>query len=305
MFKTILFATNASEACDAAAKTAFELADKYDAALTLVHVCHQNASTARVEEDAFKSQSDYDHLDGERRIKLKNTIKGMYAHLAQKHREPTLELLLGKPWSKILEYAEHINADCVILGGHVRQGNPSTERFRGFVGSTIQAVTYGALCPVFVVSRPCETCFWYFNQIVFGADFSAESIKAFEFAYESAKLMGCRLHLFHALNIETSQAGVGPGQMSIENRIKSAKENIHDMYVSRMNNFDNYEICVWEGVPYVELLKFSREIRADLIVMARHTGEQQNDTPSVGSTVEQVILRSACPVVSVNVPDPF
>jgi nucleotide-binding universal stress UspA family protein len=70
-----------------------------------------------------------------------------------------------------------------------------------------------------------------------------------------------------------------------------------------MEGFDNYEIEVWEGTPYVEILKYSRDKQADLIVMAHHTREIDPEKAVLGSTVEQVVLRSACPVASVNHPD--
>jgi nucleotide-binding universal stress UspA family protein len=78
---------------------------------------------------------------------------------------------------------------------------------------------------------------------------------------------------------------------------------MEDEYVSQMGDFDNYEIAIWEGIPYVELLKFSRETSGDLIVMAHHTRNIDPDEALLGSTVEQVVLRSACPVASVNRPD--
>jgi nucleotide-binding universal stress UspA family protein len=53
----------------------------------------------------------------------------------------------------------------------------------------------------------------------------------------------------------------------------------------------------------VEILKFARDVQADLIVMAHHTRETDPELALLGSTVEQVVLRSACPVASVNRPD--
>jgi nucleotide-binding universal stress UspA family protein len=70
-----------------------------------------------------------------------------------------------------------------------------------------------------------------------------------------------------------------------------------------MADYDNYEVEVWEGIPYVEILKFARERNGDLIVMAHHTREVDPDDAVLGSTVEQVVLRAACPVASVNRPD--
>jgi nucleotide-binding universal stress UspA family protein len=70
-----------------------------------------------------------------------------------------------------------------------------------------------------------------------------------------------------------------------------------------MNGYDNYEIEVREGIPYIEILKLARERTGDLIVMAHHTREVDPEKAVLGSTVEQVVLRSACPVASVNHPD--
>jgi nucleotide-binding universal stress UspA family protein len=92
-------------------------------------------------------------------------------------------------------------------------------------------------------------------------------------------------------------------QVEIENRIKAAKEKIEKRYIAKLNGYDNYSIEVREGIPYVEILKFAREKTGDLIVMAHHTKEVDPEKAVLGSTVEQVVLRSACPVASVNHPD--
>ena len=47
----------------------------------------------------------------------------------------------------------------------------------------------------------------------------------------------------------------------------------------------------------------AEEEQADLIVMAHHTREIDPELALLGSTVEQVVLRSSCPVASVNHPD--
>ena len=74
-------------------------------------------------------------------------------------------------------------------------------------------------------------------------------------------------------------------------------------YASKLNGYDNYSIEAMEGVPYVEILKYARERQGDLIVMAHHTRRVDPEEAELGSTVEQVVLRSACPVASVNHPD--
>lgn len=302
MFKKILFATNASPACDAAAKIAFELAEKYESQLILLHAfgepSHGSGAFVTDYVSGEKESAGPDYIEW-----VKEEMKTTYDPLIKKHGEPDYEAVAGIPSTEILRFARAVEADCIIMGAHARQDDPAAARFRGIIGTTMQKVALKAKCPVLIISRPCETCFWYFNQIVFGTDFSKASMSAFQFAYKMAKSIGCKLHLFHALNIETSQAGVSPGQLSIEDRIRGAKEKIETQYVSKMEDFDNYEIVVWEGVPYVELLKFAREVSGDLVVMAHHAKDVAIDDAVMGSTIEQVVLRSACPVASVNKPD--
>ena len=92
-------------------------------------------------------------------------------------------------------------------------------------------------------------------------------------------------------------------QYKIEDNLRKAREKIRKNYVSRIKDFDDYEIEVWEGIPYVEIVKFAREKYADLIVMAHHTREPDPEKARLGSTLEQVVLRATCPVASVNRPD--
>ncbi len=73
--------------------------------------------------------------------------------------------------------------------------------------------------------------------------------------------------------------------------------------VPDLKGYEKHTVEVWEGIPYVEILKFARDRQADLIVMAHHTREIDPEEAELGSTVEQVVLRSSCPVASVNHPD--
>lgn len=299
MFKTILFATTASPACDAAAKIAFELAEKYQSKLILFHVygvpSHGNSFYVTNFSTGEQDQAGPDYEKW-----VKEEMKDTYKDLIEKHGMPEIDVIAGVPSTEILRVAKKRDIDFIIMGAHTRPDETGAARFRGIVGTTMQTVARRAKCPVMIISRPCETCFWYFNKIIFGTDFSKASMAAFQFAYKMAKFIGCKLYLFHAMDIGPTQAGVTPGQKSIEQSIKEAEQRIEKEYVSQFEDFDNYEISIWEGVPYVELLKFARETSSDLIVMAHHTRDIEPDEALLGSTVEQVVLRSACPVASVN-----
>ena len=302
MFENILFATTASPTCDAAANVAFELADKYDSRLKVFHVFGfptRGYSPYVVDArtgDREDSSSDY-------LAWVEEEMKNTYTKFLEQKHPIELEAKVGIPATEILRTARKESADLIVMGAHSREDDVGATRYRGVVGSTMQKVAKKARCPVLIVSRPCTTCFWYFSNIVFATDFSKASYSAFLFAYKVAKAIGCMLHIVHAVDVSSLQIGKEDSQQRIEEKIASAKEKIESTYVAQMDDFENYTVEVWEGIPHVEILKFTRERSGDMIVMAHHTRDVDPDQAELGSTVEQVVLRSSCPVASVNHPD--
>jgi nucleotide-binding universal stress UspA family protein len=234
---------------------------------------------------------------------VKEEMKNTYDKLLADSENSRIEAAVGVPYREILRKARKENVDLIIMGAHTRQEDVGATRYRDIVGSTMQKVAKSARCPVVIINRPCTTCWKLFSNIVFGTDFSKAADYAYQWAYNLAKEVGAKLHLFHACDINTSAAGVIMGQAEIENKIQEAKAKMEARYISKMNGYDNYDIEVREGIPYIEILKLAREKTGDLIVMAHHTREIDPEKAALGSTVEQVVLRSACPVASVNHPD--
>ena len=302
MFKKILFATTASPTCDNAAKVAFDLEMKWEAKLYVFHVLGiPNRGYSAFITDVRTGETvapDPDYIEW-----VKEEMKNTYDALLADSQNVVLEAGVGNPSREILRMARKENVDLIIMGAHTREEDVGATRFRSVVGSTMQKVAKSARCPVVIISRPCTTCWRLFSNIVFGTDFSKAADSAYMWAHKLAKEVGAKLHLFHACDINTNAAGVVMDQAAIEDRIQQAKEKMMQRYISKTNGYDNYEIEVREGVPYVEILKFAREKNGDLIVMAHHTREVDPEKAVLGSTVEQVVLRSACPVASVNHPD--
>jgi nucleotide-binding universal stress UspA family protein len=301
MFEKILFATTATPTCDHAAHVAFDLAKKYQSKLYTFHVFGRPSrgfspfvvDTRTGEEDHY----DQDYMNW-----VKEELKNTYARQIRDVSPCEIETMAGIPHTEILRMARKWDADLIVMGAHSREEEPGATRYRSVIGSTMQKVAKGSLCPVLIVSRPCTTCLWYFSNIIFGTDFSKASNSAFKFAYKLAKEIGAKLWLFHALDMTSMHAGKVLEQEEIEEQIAAARKKMEEKYISQMKDFDNYEVEIWEGIPYVEILKFSREKNGDLIVMAHHTREIDPEKALLGSTVEQVVLRASCPVASVNRP---
>jgi nucleotide-binding universal stress UspA family protein len=302
MFKKLLFATTASPTCDNAAKVAFDLELKWDAKLIVLHVLGvptrgfspfvTDARTGETEE------SDSDYVDW-----VKEEMRNTYGELLKDSENTTLEAVVGAPHREILRLARQEKVDMIIMGAHTRQEDVGATRYRAIAGSTMQKVAKAARCPVVIISRPCTTCWKLFSSIVIGTDFSKPSEYAFLWAFKLAREVGARLHIFHACDISSGNFGQIQGQNEIEQKISEARAHIEKSYIPKMKGYDNYDVEVWEGIPYVEILKFAREKQADLIVMSHHTRDIDPESALLGSTVEQVVLRAACPVASVNHPD--
>lgn len=302
MFTKILFATTASPTCDNAAKVAFDLELKWDAQLTIFHVLgiptrgySPFVTDVRTGE---REQADPDYIEW-----VKEEMKNTYGDLLKDTQGVEIEAAVGIPHREILRVARQKDVDLIIMGAHTRQEEIGATRYRDVVGSTMQKVAKSARCPVVIISRPCTTCWKLFSNIVFGTDFSKAADSAFMFASKLAQEVGAKLHLFHACDITSSSAGRVLGQEEIEQLIEGSRKKMEKRYAAKMNGYDNYGIEVREGVPYIEILKYAREKMGDLIVMAHHTREVDPEEAVLGSTVEQVVLRSACPVASVNHPD--
>jgi len=302
MFEKILFATTASGSCDDAAHVAFDLAKKYNSKMTLFHVLGfpTRGFSPFVEDVRTGNLEPYgpDYVEW-----VKEEMKNTYVKQLAEVKDVELETMAGVPHTEILRKARKKDVDLIVMGAHTRQDEVGAMRYRKIVGSTMQNVAKSARCPVLIISRPCTTCFWYFSNVVVATDFSKASDSAFKFAYKIAQEIGCKIHLFHAMDLSSGYAGQELDQAEIEEKLKKAKKKMEDTYVPQMNDFDNYDIEAWEGIPYVEILKFARERNADLIIMAHHTKDVDPEQALLGSTVEQVVLRSTCPVASVNRPD--
>ena len=301
MFEKILFATTASPACDNAAKVAFDLELKWDAKLYLFHVLGipsrgyspyiTDVRTGELEEP------DQDYIDW-----VIEEMKNTYGELLEES-GATIDAVVGVPYREILRKARKEDINLIIMGAHNRDEDVGASRYRDVIGSTMRKVAKSARCPVVIISRPCTTCWKLFSNIVFGTDFSKPADSAFMFAHQLAKEVGAKLHMFHACDISSMAPGKVLGQEDIEEMIDTARSKMESRYVSKMNGYDNFSIEAREGVPYVEILKYARERQGDLIVMAHHARQVDPEEAELGSTVEQVVLRSACPVASVNHPD--
>jgi nucleotide-binding universal stress UspA family protein len=301
MFKKLLFATTASPVCDNAAKVAFDLEMKWEAKLLILHVMGVPGRSFSLQFTDVRTGQRED-INPDYVEWVKEEMNNTYGKLLEDS-NASIVTAIGDPYREILRLARKEDVDMIIMGAHSREEDVGATKHRSVAGSTMRKVAKAARCAVVVVNRPCTTCWRLFSNIVVGTDFSKASFSAFLWAFKLAREVGAKLHIFNAIDITAEGLTLPAGQTTIEQRIKEARRRIEQTYIPKLQGYDKYSMEVWEGIPYVEILKFARDRQADLIVMAHHTREIDPEEAELGSTVEQVVLRAACPVASVNHPD--
>lgn len=80
---------------------------------------------------------------------------------------------------------------------------------------------------------------------------------------------------------------------------KNAKNDLHDFAMSKISNIPNLVEVVRKGIAEVEIVKFAKEEKVDLIVMATH-GRSGIAHVLMGSVAEKVIQHSQVPVLTVK-----
>ena len=301
MFKKLLFATTASPGCDNAAKVAFDLEMKWEAKLLILHVMGVPGRSFSLQFTDVRTGQRED-INPDYVEWVKEEMNNTYGKLLEDS-NASIVTAIGDPYREILRLARKEDVDMIIMGAHSREEDVGATKHRSVAGSTMRKVAKAARCAVVVVNRPCTTCWRLFSNIVVGTDFSKASFSAFLWAFKLAREVGAKLHIFNAIDITAEGLTLPAGQTTIEQRIKEARRRIEQTYIPKLQGYDKYSMEVWEGIPYVEILKFARDRQADLIVMAHHTREIDPEEAELGSTVEQVVLRAACPVASVTHPD--
>ncbi len=301
MYKKILFATTGTPSCDAAARVAFDMAKRYNTELFMINVFGiPSRSFSQILID-IKTGNEIDHHD-DQLTKVKNELEEIYQQQIHDYTPCKTVAATGIPHTEILRVARKKEIDLIVMGARTSTQEKSNSVGRQIAGSTLQGVARSARCPVLIIGRAAASFWGGISNIVFGTDFSKASNQAFEFAFNLTKTFNASLHLFHAIDISSGPFKDTINQEVIEDRIREVRKMIRKKYVNKMKGYNDYEINVWEGIPHVEIVKYARENFADLIVMAHHTKKMVPAEAILGSTVEEVVLRSNAPVISVNHP---
>ncbi len=148
------------------------------------------------------------------------------------------------------------------------------------------------------------------KKILATTDLSELSKVGVRYALEMAESDGAEVVVFHVCDYAEALPSSLIGQVSIHPRFETAEEffNKHKKRVDEflVKNFSdlvakvNVHPEVDVGVDYKKIVERAEKEGADMIVMSTH-GRTGLGHMLIGSVTEQVVRRSACPVLSVRV----
>lgn len=284
MFTRILAATDRVTVCDATVATAARLAKQHQAELRILHVPESSAAIDREFIKHYKTGEEivYNDAYGQTvREELGNACAGAVAPGINY----AIDVMPGFPWMMILKTARKQRSDLILMGPHAgRAREMGVMRIPGHIGSTVQKVIQHERCPVMLVNAQATEDALAFKKILVTTDFSKSCECALLFAADVARKKGSKLVIFHVASGEEDAASA------------------LDKFCKEIPGDVAYETQVGEGrSPQEEILKYADREAMDLIVMGSHTKEKDGRW-YVGSAVEDVSLRSRCPVCVITDP---
>jgi len=144
----IAFCTDFSENANQAFDIAFDMAQKYQAHLFLVHVVPPLVFPSPMMEDFISEQANLQFSEDASRRALEQIDKSYLKKMGE-YRNAFVRILSGHPASEILNFVEQEKVDLVVMGTH---GFTGLAHF--FLGSTAEKVVRRAVCSVLTVHMP-------------------------------------------------------------------------------------------------------------------------------------------------------
>jgi nucleotide-binding universal stress UspA family protein len=208
---------------------------------------------------------------------------------------------------EILVHADRLPADLIVLGTHGRSG---FERL--MLGSVTERVLRKASRPVLTVPAGSPEAGGNgggaFDRILCAVDFSDCSMAALGYAASLAEESRARLVAVHVIELAPPAYDplVGPPidlpgyRQACETAGRERLRNVIPMAIRNSTGIAaGIEELVVCGKPHREILRIADERRSDLIVLGVQ-GRNVVDRLLFGSTVEPIVRRAHCPVLTVR-----
>ena len=299
--KTVLHPTDFSPESQHAFQYAYELAERRDAELHLLHVATflgddplRTAFDVSLDEDEFYKQV-HDEAD-EKMKELIETVETSSVPVRRVHSRGTA------PAPVITEYAEKQNIDVIVMGTEGRRGVS-----RLVMGSVAAEVVRNAPCTVFTVRDGATEMPSGVERVLTPVDLSEFSRPLLRAARDLTASLNASLDVLHVvepLPFPVPLVGAVTIHDLIPDPIDQAKRQLDRLVETSGGLPVSTSTHVAEGHAATTIAEEAEKNDVDLIVMSSH-GRTGAERVVLGSVTARVVRRAPCPVCVVRVnPEP-
>ena len=298
LLKSVLVATDFSEASDKALRHALAIARHYGAKLYLTHVV-SSLGFILVGPDAVVAATEAVCRDA-RQLEEDLVQRGALAGLSHE-----VIVRQGKVWEELEEGIREERVDLVVLGTHARRGlgklvlGSVAEHIFRHAGCLVLTVGPGSLQdPPVGSARPIR-------PFLFATDFNAPSLHALPYAISSANHFGTKLVLLHVVTDIPVPANLLPTagdvmQMRENVRVASLRR-LEELLSQKPKLASKPEFVVEFGSPTEKILHAANTLKADAIILGLHRSTHTGTASHLPwATAYEVVCGAGCSVLTVR-----
>ena len=140
------------------------------------------------------------------------------------------------------------------------------------------------------------------KNILVTTDFSEYSASALDHALSLAELHHANVHLLHVIEerpVLPRRKAEAESGTSRKEREASARRQMSKFIYEHVDEFTSIQEAIRCGTPHVEFIRYAKEQKIDLIVIATH-GRTGVSHIVMGSVAERVVRFSPVPVLTVK-----
>lgn len=206
----------------------------------------------------------------------------------------------GSPTREILEAADEMSADLIVMGTHGHSGFD-----RMVMGSVTEKVLRKAKCAVMSVPPHglAGTSPPTIERILCPVAFSEPSMKALQCAVSLAEEADARLTVLHVAEALSAQdfrvydrVDLSALQAEYERQLRF---RLREFVPTAARAYCTIDELIRTGTAWQEILATAAERQAQLVVMGV-TGRSAVDRALFGSTTQQVVRQAQCPVLTIR-----
>ncbi len=143
-----------------------------------------------------------------------------------------------------------------------------------------------------------------FKKILVPIDFGENSKDVLQYAATLADKFQAEIHLLHVIEDLAALASGPDGFFKMpadteKEIIQYAQKKLKEYTIPDVFDIPNKVLQVCDGTPFVEIIRYARDNKIDLIVLGTH-GRSGLVHMLLGSVAEKVIRKSPCPTLAIR-----